>query len=333
MIVNYGGESEVTLAFVVSKRPFTGSWEYVLDSAIFTSPPTSTGAAPHSSGAIGKLLGVGSLIVRDATDDEGGLPGNMFVPDRLAEADPGRSRQGRPPRRSRAPVARRRRRRSAGPTRRLARVARRSRRTRPDCARATSSSGSAATACARRRTSTARCGRGARRAPTSPARAAGRSMSAKSRCTRSIASTISARARPTETGATPAPRGVGRTRTMRGFVPRPTPLRRAFAVRHGRSTPSRSSSARSCCSWCSRSMAKQILPWFGGSAAVWTTCLVFFQTDAARGLRLRRPDRPSPDAALAGAAAHRAAARSRSSRCRSFRAPTGSRSGTENPSG
>src|SRR5688572_20597572 len=23
--------------------------------------------------------------------------------------------------------------------------------------------------------------------------------------------------------------------------------------------------------------AKQILPWFGGSAAVWTTCLVFFQ--------------------------------------------------------
>src|SRR5689334_10145929 len=25
-------------------------------------------------------------------------------------------------------------------------------------------------------------------------------------------------------------------------------------------------------------IAKQILPWFGGSAAVWATCLVFFQT-------------------------------------------------------
>ena len=25
-------------------------------------------------------------------------------------------------------------------------------------------------------------------------------------------------------------------------------------------------------------IAKQILPWFGGSASVWTTCLVFFQT-------------------------------------------------------
>ena len=24
-------------------------------------------------------------------------------------------------------------------------------------------------------------------------------------------------------------------------------------------------------------IAKQILPWFGGSAAVWATCLVFFQ--------------------------------------------------------
>ena len=35
-------------------------------------------------------------------------------------------------------------------------------------------------------------------------------------------------------------------------------------------------------------VAKQILPWFGGSAAVWATCLVFFQTDAAAGLRVRR---------------------------------------------
>jgi len=25
-------------------------------------------------------------------------------------------------------------------------------------------------------------------------------------------------------------------------------------------------------------VAKQILPWFGGSASVWATCLVFFQT-------------------------------------------------------
>src|SRR6266498_2407369 len=30
-------------------------------------------------------------------------------------------------------------------------------------------------------------------------------------------------------------------------------------------------------------LAKQILPWFGGSAAVWTTCLVFFQTTLLAG--------------------------------------------------
>ena len=29
--------------------------------------------------------------------------------------------------------------------------------------------------------------------------------------------------------------------------------------------------------------AKQILPWFGGSATVWTTCLVFFQTALLAG--------------------------------------------------
>src|ERR1700722_19149602 len=30
-------------------------------------------------------------------------------------------------------------------------------------------------------------------------------------------------------------------------------------------------------------IAKRILPWFGGSAAVWTTCLVFFQAALLAG--------------------------------------------------
>ncbi|MGA8032630.1 MAG: hypothetical protein WCB48_09560, partial [Casimicrobiaceae bacterium] len=30
-------------------------------------------------------------------------------------------------------------------------------------------------------------------------------------------------------------------------------------------------------------IAKEILPWFGGSAAVWTTCLVFFQSALLAG--------------------------------------------------
>jgi len=80
MIVNHEGESDVTLAYVVSMRPFTGNWEYLLDRAIFTSPPTTnwSGAALVSKDL--KLLGVGSLIVREATAGEARLPGNMFVP-------------------------------------------------------------------------------------------------------------------------------------------------------------------------------------------------------------------------------------------------------------
>ena len=80
LVVNYDGVSDVTLAFVVSKRPFTGNWEYLLDQAIFTSPPTTnwSGAALVSRDL--KLVGVGSLIVREADSGELGVPGNMFVP-------------------------------------------------------------------------------------------------------------------------------------------------------------------------------------------------------------------------------------------------------------
>jgi S1-C subfamily serine protease len=81
MIINHAGASDVTLAWVVSKRAFTGNWEYMLDTAIFTSPPALnwSGAALVSKDM--KLVGVGSLIVREAsTVGETVVPGNMFVP-------------------------------------------------------------------------------------------------------------------------------------------------------------------------------------------------------------------------------------------------------------
>ena len=81
MIINHAGASDVTLAWVVSKRAFTGNWEYMLDTAIFTSPPALnwSGAALISKDM--KLVGVGSLIVREAsTVGETVVPGNMFVP-------------------------------------------------------------------------------------------------------------------------------------------------------------------------------------------------------------------------------------------------------------
>lgn len=80
LIVNHAGPDDLTLAYVVSRRPFTGNWEYLLEQAIFTSPPTLnwSGAALVSKDL--RLVGIGSLIVREATTGEAKLPGNMFVP-------------------------------------------------------------------------------------------------------------------------------------------------------------------------------------------------------------------------------------------------------------
>ena len=64
----------------VSRREFAGYWEYLLENAIFTSPPHQHfgGAALMSTG--GRLVGVGSLIVPDAAPEPTPAPGNMFVP-------------------------------------------------------------------------------------------------------------------------------------------------------------------------------------------------------------------------------------------------------------
>ncbi len=80
LIVNHGGRAEATLAYVVSRRPFAGNWEYLLDRAIYTSPPTLNWSGAALIGKDGALLGVGSLILRDATEADPRLPGNMFVP-------------------------------------------------------------------------------------------------------------------------------------------------------------------------------------------------------------------------------------------------------------
>lgn len=65
---------------IVSLREFAGSWEYLLDQAIFTTPihPNWSGAA-LINGA-GKLVGIGSLWVNDAESGRPDSPGNMFVP-------------------------------------------------------------------------------------------------------------------------------------------------------------------------------------------------------------------------------------------------------------
>jgi S1-C subfamily serine protease len=71
---------DVTLATVVSRREFAGYWEYLLPDAIFTTPQYAAfGGAPLLT-PDGRLLGIGSLAVRNAAGENIHAPGNMFIP-------------------------------------------------------------------------------------------------------------------------------------------------------------------------------------------------------------------------------------------------------------
>jgi serine protease Do len=80
MIASFGGRDGVNLVYIVSRRPFSGSWEYQLDSAIYTYPPVQNWSGAALIGAKGELLGIGSLVVGDAGGQGTQSPGNMFVP-------------------------------------------------------------------------------------------------------------------------------------------------------------------------------------------------------------------------------------------------------------
>jgi S1-C subfamily serine protease len=85
LVASFGGRGMVAGAYVVAKREFAGSWEYLLDEALFTAPPHPAWSGAALISREGKLVGVGSLIVGDAGGGSDKAPGNMFVPiDRLS---------------------------------------------------------------------------------------------------------------------------------------------------------------------------------------------------------------------------------------------------------
>src|SRR5262249_45029651 len=86
MIASGGEDGDLSIARMVSRRPFSGYWEYHIEGALFTTPPRTdhTGAALFNGK--GELVGIGSLIVLDAMGaDHPHLPGNMFVPTDLLQ--------------------------------------------------------------------------------------------------------------------------------------------------------------------------------------------------------------------------------------------------------
>jgi S1-C subfamily serine protease len=86
LVSGFGGPLAARAAVLVSRRVFAGYWEYLLENAIFTSPPYPLFGGAALVNPNGELVGIGSLVVADAYDGEQPLPGNMFVPvDRLKD--------------------------------------------------------------------------------------------------------------------------------------------------------------------------------------------------------------------------------------------------------
>jgi S1-C subfamily serine protease len=78
-VLGNGGRAHALKATVFAKQEFAGYWEYLLDEALFTTPPH-----PEWSGAAllddsGALIGIGSLLLHEAAGDTA-VDGNMFVP-------------------------------------------------------------------------------------------------------------------------------------------------------------------------------------------------------------------------------------------------------------
>jgi S1-C subfamily serine protease len=80
LVAGYGGTDAVQIAQIISRSEFVGYWEYLLNDAIYISPPH-----PNFGGAAlvdrdGKLVGIGSIYTSFVMEGIGVIPCNMFVP-------------------------------------------------------------------------------------------------------------------------------------------------------------------------------------------------------------------------------------------------------------
>ena len=81
MVVSGGEEGAISAAQLVSRRNFSGYWEYHVDGALFTAPARADHSGAGLFNSCGELVGIGSLLVRDAAGPDGPpQTGNMFVP-------------------------------------------------------------------------------------------------------------------------------------------------------------------------------------------------------------------------------------------------------------
>jgi S1-C subfamily serine protease len=80
VVAGYGGAEAVIGARVITRKEFTGYWEYILEDAIYTYPPYTNFGGAALIGSDGRLLGIGSLLTQLPIKGFGSLPCNVFIP-------------------------------------------------------------------------------------------------------------------------------------------------------------------------------------------------------------------------------------------------------------
>jgi S1-C subfamily serine protease len=80
LVVGFGGSEAVLGSRVVSRKEFAGYWEYLLEEAIYTSPPYPNYGGAALIDSNGELLGIGSIYTHFNVPGVGILPCNMSVP-------------------------------------------------------------------------------------------------------------------------------------------------------------------------------------------------------------------------------------------------------------
>ena len=80
IIAGHGGVQNAVSAEIISIREFAGYWEYLLESAIFTTPAHPNWGGAGVIGENGDLVGIGSLFIQHETTKEEAADGNMIVP-------------------------------------------------------------------------------------------------------------------------------------------------------------------------------------------------------------------------------------------------------------
>ena len=80
LMVGFGGPEAVLGSRVVSRKEFAGYWEYLLENAIYTSPPYANYGGAALIDNKGELLGIGSIFTQLSVPGLGIMPCNMSVP-------------------------------------------------------------------------------------------------------------------------------------------------------------------------------------------------------------------------------------------------------------